>query len=142
MKQFLKVAAMAACVLLGSCTKTPEQKAEALIEAYMQNHLKDPASYECIKQSNLGKVTPMMRAVPMIINECTKRNWNDSIDVFTARYKQQLIDAGKDPYEHMGWSMTVKYRAKNSFGGYAINEHEFIFDPEITKITEVLEVKQ
>lgn len=141
MNQFLKVAAMAVCLLLGSCAKTSEQKAEDLIGEYMQNHLKDPASYECIKQSNLGKVTPMMRAVPMIINECIKRNWSDSIDVFTARYKQQLIDAGKDPYENMGWSMTIKYRAKNSFGGYAINEQEFIFDPEITMIKEVLEVK-
>lgn len=141
MKQFLKVAAMAACLMLSSCAKAPEQKAEALIGEYMQSHLKDPASYECIEQSNLGKVTPMGRAVPMIMNECSKRHWSDSTDVFIARFKQQLIDTGKDPYEHMGWTMTVRYRAKNSFGGFAINESEFIFDPELTKITEVLEVE-
>lgn len=139
MNQFLKVAAMAACLLsLGACTKSPEQKAEALIEEYMQSHLKDPASYECIKQSNLGKVTPMSTALELIEKGCKERGYpNDSIDSMLARFRAMREQEGKDPYEHLGYTMTLKYRAKNSFGGYEIQESEFIFNKELTAIEAV-----
>lgn len=138
MKQFLKVAAMAAFVLLSSCSKTPEQKAEALISEYMQNNLKDPASYECIKQGNLGKVTPMSTALELIEKGCKEHGYpNDSINPMLARFKAMQEQQGKDPYEHLGYTLTLKYRAKNSFGGYEIQESEFIFNKELTAIEAV-----
>lgn len=139
MKQFLKVAAMAACLLpLGACTKSPEQKAEALIGEYMQSNLKDPASYECIEQSNLGKVTPMSTALVFIEKGCKEHGYpNDSINPMLARFKAMQEQQGKDPYEHLGWTMTIKYRAKNSFGGYEIKESEFVFNKDLTVIEAV-----
>ena len=139
MNQFLKVAAMAACLLsLGACTKSPEQKAEALIEEYMQSHLKDPASFECIKQSNLGKVTPMSTALELIEKGCKERGYpNDSINPMLVRFRTMREQEGKDPYELLGYTMTLKYRAKNSFGGYEIQESEFIFNKDLTAIEAV-----
>lgn len=138
MRQFLKVTVMAACLLLGSCAKTPQQQAEALIEEYMQSHLKDPASYECIRMSNLGKVTRMSTALELIEKGCKEHGYpSDSVTPMLARFRAMQEQQGKDPYEHLGYTLTLKYRAKNSFGGYEIQENEFIFNKELTAIEAV-----
>ena len=138
MKQFLKVVAMAARLLLGACAKTPQQQAEALIEEYMQSHLKDPASFECIHMGNLGNVTPMSTALELIEKGCKEHGYpNDSINPMLARFKAMQEQQGKVPYEHLGYTLTLKYRAKNSFGGYEIQESEFIFNKELTSIEAV-----
>lgn len=138
MKQFLKVAAMAVSLLLGACAKTPQQQAEALIEDYMQSHLKDPDSYECIHMSNLGKVTPMSTAMELIEKGCKEHGYPiDSINPMLARFRAMQEQQGKDPYEHLGYTLTLKYRAKNSFGGYDIHESEFIFNKDLSVIEAV-----
>ena len=135
MKQFLKVTAMAACLFLGACARTPQQQAEALIEEYMQSHLKDPASYECIHMGNLGNVTPMSTALELIEKGCKEHGYpNDSINPMLARFRAMREQEGKDPYELLGYTLTLKYRAKNSFGGNEIQENEFIFNKELTAI--------
>ncbi len=138
MSKFLKVTALAACLLLGACAKTPQQKAEALIEEYMQTHLKDPASYECIRMSNLGNITPMSTALELIEKGCKEHGYpNDSINPMLKRFRLMQEQQGKDPYELLGYTLTLKYRAKNSFGGYEIQESEFIFNKELTAIEAV-----
>jgi len=37
--------------------------------------------------------------------------------------------------EFIGWSLNLKYRAKNSFGGLDFGEKYFRFDKDVTKIT-------
>lgn len=138
MKQFLKVTALAACLILGACAKTPQQQAEALIEEYMQNNLKDPASYECIHMGNLGNVTPMSTALELIEKGCKEHGYpKDSINPMLKRFRLMQEQQGKDPYELLGYTLTLKYRAKNSFGGFEIQESEFIFNKELSSIETV-----
>ncbi len=133
--KFLKVAAVTAGVLmLAACSKSPEQKAQAMIEDYMQAHLNDPASFELVKYSNLGKRTPMERAFVQITNECIAQHMSDSIDVFLARFKENYSSKGKDPYEILGWEMSCKYRANNAYGAKILKEETFVFNPEMTEI--------
>lgn len=74
----------------------------------------------------------------LIEKGCKERGYpNDSIDSMLARFRAMREQEGKDPYEHLGYTMTLKYRAKNSFGGYEIQESEFIFNKELTAIEAV-----
>lgn len=136
--KFLKVAAMIAMSFaLGACTKTPEQRAQAMIEDYMQENLNDPASFELVEYGNLAVRTPMSQAFVTITNECIARHITDSIDVYLARFRENRQKQGKDPYEVIAREMTCKYRANNSYGAKILKEQTFVFDPEVTNIVTV-----
>lgn len=135
--KFLKVAILAVLVSFTACTKTPEQRAQAMIEGYMAEHLNDPASFELVKYGNLGEHTPMSRAFVLITNECITRHQSDSIDIYLERFKDNYVKQGKDPYEVLGWEMSCKYRANNAYGAKILQEQTFMFDPDVTQIVTV-----
>lgn len=136
--KFLKVAAMIAMSFaLGACTKTPEQRAQAMIEDYMQENLNDPASFELVEYSNLANRTPMERAFVLITNECIAKHQSDSIDAYLQRFKDSYTKQGKDPYEVLNKEMSCKYRANNAYGAKVIQEQMFVFDTDVTHIVAV-----
>lgn len=136
--KFLKVLTLSASLLLlGACAKTPEQKAQALIEDYMHQNLNDPASFELVEFGGLKNRTPMALAFVQITNECIARNCSDSIDVYLARFKENYTKSGKDPYEVIAHEMSCKYRANNSYGAKILKEEMFVFDTDVTRIVSV-----
>ena len=59
------------------------------------------------------------------------------------KHYQDKINASKNNFqpEFIGWKMTHKFRAKNRVGGNELNEIEFQFDKDITKVVKVRKVK-
>ena len=55
------------------------------------------------------------------------------------KHYQNIIYASKKNFqpEFIGWKMTHKFRAKNRMGGTELNEIEFQFDKDITKVIKV-----
>lgn len=55
------------------------------------------------------------------------------------KHYQDIIYATKKSFqpEFIGWKMTHKFRAKNRMGGTELNELEFQFDKDITKVVKV-----
>lgn len=123
--------------VLWACTKTPEQRAQAMIKDYMQAHLNDPASFELVQYSNLANRTPMERAFVQITKECIAQHKSDSIDTYLARFKESYSNKGKDPYEVLGREMTCKFRANNVYGAKVLQEQTFVFDTDVSHIVAV-----
>ena len=59
------------------------------------------------------------------------------------KHYQDKINASKNSFqpEFIGWKMTHKFRAKNRMGGNELNEIEFQFDKDITKVVKARKVK-
>ena len=59
------------------------------------------------------------------------------------KHYQDIIYASKNSFqpEFIGWKMTHKFRAKNRMGGNELNEIEFQFDKDITKVVKARKVK-
>ena len=59
------------------------------------------------------------------------------------KHYQDIIYASKNSFqpEFIGWKMIHKFRAKNRMGGNELNEIEFQFDKDITKVVKVRKVK-
>ena len=59
------------------------------------------------------------------------------------KHYQDKINASKNNFqpEFIGWKMTHKFRAKNRMGGNELNEIEFQFDKDITKVVKARKVK-
>lgn len=59
------------------------------------------------------------------------------------KHYQDIIYASKKSFqpEFIGWKMTHKFRAKNRMGGTELNELEFQFDKDITKVVKVRNLK-
>lgn len=55
------------------------------------------------------------------------------------KHYQDIIYASKKSFqpEFIEWKMTHKFRAKNRMGGTELNELEFQFDKDITKVVKV-----
>lgn len=59
------------------------------------------------------------------------------------KHYQDTIYASKKNFqpEFIGWKMTHKFRAKNRMGGTELNELEFQFDKDITKVVKTRKIK-
>ena len=114
-----------------------KEKHEKLIDEYLEAHLKDPDSYQNIKLGKPDLITPMS----MAIAECLERKKTgefsfDTINVFLDHWKQHLERSGINPYDTLGWEVSHRYRAKNSFGATDIVEVVYTFDKNMNRITE------
>lgn len=152
-----------------SCS--PESKARLLIEKNLKKTMNDWKSYEFIEMSpvlenytsfndtkeeknlyNKQKdIESRLIRLQMDVNHPTfisKKRYKEIIDSIPI-YKQILEDIKKE-YEtkkknfkgkFIGYFTIFKFRGKNKFGGYVINEYIFYFDKDLTKIVDVLNTK-
>lgn len=114
-----------------------KEKYERVIDSYLEDHLKDPESYQNIEIGKPDLITPMS----MAIAECLERKKAglfslDTINVFLDHWKHHLESAGINPHDTLGWEVSHRYRAKNSFGATDIVEVVYTFDKEMNNITE------
>ncbi|MFA6662403.1 MAG: hypothetical protein WCS56_05165 [Bacilli bacterium] len=124
--------------LLVGCSDSPKSKADKLIDTYLKENLKDPSSYECIKKGNLGLYTPMTIAIEKESEKISKGEAiSDTMDVFLDHVKKYFIKNGTNPYDTLAWELSIKYRAKNTYGGYEISNCIFYFDKGISHIINV-----
>lgn len=115
-----------------------KEKHERLIDEYLEAHLKDPASYQNIEIGKPDLITPMS----MAIAECLERKKAglfslDTINVFLDHWKHTLESAGINPYDTLGWEVSHRYRAKNSFGAIDLYDVVYVFDKSMNRITDV-----
>ena len=108
-------------LITGCNSDTPQRKAEKLINRYLENNLKDPDSYECMDMGKIGIVTPMSKALVETVKRATDGEFpTDSINSKLEQIKAMFENKGINPYDTLAWEISHRYRAKNSYGGYAI----------------------
>ena len=122
------------CIILIGCKKSYEKT----IDEYLDKNLKDPSSYKCVELGKPGIITPMGIALV----EATKRAKAgefpfDSISSKLEQAKSYFKSQGTNPYDTLGWEVSHKYRAKNSYGAYDIQNVVYIFNKDMTKIESV-----
>ncbi len=121
-------------VLVCGCKPTFEKT----IEAYLNENLKDPKSYECIELGEPKKYTPMARGIEWMLEEKKQgRLHPDSLATHLEKIKVNFEANGTDPYKLLGWEIAHKYRAKNSFGAYELCEVSYILSEDQTEIIEI-----
>jgi len=121
-------------IIIVGCN-SPERKANKLVDVYLKENLKDPSSYEFIKKGNLELYTPMTMAVEQENKKINSGEASaDTINEFLDHIKSYYIKNGTNPYDTLAWKLSIKYRAKNSFGGYDISQIQYYFNKDVTKI--------
>ena len=123
-------------VVFASCIR--KEQYEVAIDRYLQEHLKDPDSYQNVELGEPKKITPMT----MVLTEALKRAKAgefpyDSISSKLEEAKAFFKSQGTSPYETLGWDVHHKYRAKNSFGAMNLEEVTYIFDKSQKEILRV-----
>ncbi|UVV53777.1 hypothetical protein NXY15_03895 [Bacteroides thetaiotaomicron] len=104
----------------------------------MENNLKDPDSYECMDMGKIGIVTPMSKALVETVKRATDGEFpTDSINSKLEQIKAMFENKGINPYDTLAWEISHRYRAKNSYGGYAITNCTYHFNKDISDIISV-----
>lgn len=125
-------------LITGCNSDTPQRKAEKLINRYLENNLKDPDSYECMDMGKIGIVTPMSKALVETVKRATDGEFPiDSINSKLEQIKAMFENKGINPYDTLAWEISHRYRAKNSYGGYAITNCTYHFNKDISDIISV-----
>lgn len=125
-------------LITGCNGDNPQCKAEKLINRYLENNLKDPDSYECIDIGKIGIVTPMSKALVETVKRATDGEFpTDSINSKLEQIKAMFESNDINPYDTLAWEISHRYRAKNSYGGYAITNCTYHFNKDISDIISV-----
>ena len=61
----------------------------------------------------------------------------DSINSKLEQIKAMFENKGINPYDTLAWEISHRYRAKNSYGGYAITNCTYHFNKDISDIISV-----
>ncbi len=82
-----------------------------------------------------GIITPMSMAYIETIRRAKNGEFPiDSVNSKMNQIKEYFLNHGTNPYDTLGWEVSHKYRAKNSFGGMEICNVRYTFDKDMTKI--------
>lgn len=122
--------------ILSSCQE--KQQYEILVERYLNDHLKDPGSYQNIELGSPKIITPMSKA----LEETTRRVGKGDLQSDSIPYKLEEIRAyfesqGTEPYDTLGWEIRHKYRSRNSNGSLELVEVIYTLDRSLSKIIKV-----
>ncbi len=111
---------------------------EKVIDKHLSDNLKDPSSYECIELGKPGIITPMSIAFVECVRRANEGEFpQDSVVSKLEQIKIMFEQSGTNPYDTLGWEVEHKYRAKNSYGAYEIEEVKYIFDKELKEIIDI-----
>lgn len=150
-------------LFLFSCSKSPEETSQFLIQDYLKNTMKDWESYESVKFGSLDSAFTIytdtqesifeMKKIDSI-NNISSDFQNRANENISAALKVELLDSaifynemGKkllNEYnrklnsfkgEFNGWKMEHTFRGNNSYGAKTIETMLFYFDKDITRIT-------
>lgn len=128
-----KCLAMIVVLALVGCNSKPRY--QDVIDRYLHEHLNDPGSYQLLEMGEPGIITPMSKA----FEECNRRMRAgefpvDSINAKLDGIKQRFTQQGINPYDTLGWSVDLKYRARNSFGALVLEEYTYTFNKDMSRI--------
>lgn len=86
----------------------------------------------------IGIVTPMSKALAETVKRATDGEFpTDSINSKLEQIKAMFESNGINPYDTLAWEISHRYRAKNSYGGYAITNCTYYFNKDISDIINV-----
>ena len=86
----------------------------------------------------IGIVTPMSKALVETVKRATDGEFpTDSINSKLEQIKAMFENKGINPYDTLAWEISHRYRAKNSYGGYAITNCTYHFNKDISDIISV-----
>ena len=97
-------------------------------------------SYDLIlmDMGKIGIVTPMSKALVETVKRATDGEFpTDSINSKLEQIKAMFENKGINPYDTLAWEISHRYRAKNSYGGYAITNCTYHFNKDISDIISV-----
>lgn len=115
-----------------------KQPYEIAVDQYLADHLKDPASYENVELGTPKIITPMSKALEKLTEQMKAGSLpSDSITPKLEEVKAYFVSQGTNPYDTLAWEVSHKYRAKNSFGAYELENVTYIFDRSLDRIIDV-----
>ena len=131
MSRFLYVIVLFLCI---SC----QEKHEKVINEYLDQHLKDPGSYECVELGTPKLVTPMSIAFVEITKRASLGEFPmDSVNSKLDQAKAMFEKNGTNPYDTLGWSVEHTYRAKNSYGAYELSKVVYTLNKDQSEIIKI-----
>lgn len=131
-----KILFILAVVVFASCIR--KEQYEVAIDRYLQEHLKDPDSYQNVELGEPKKITPMTMALTETLKRAKAGEFPyDSLSSKLVEIQAYFKSQGTSPYEILGWEVHHKYRAKNSFGAMNLEEVTYIFDKSQKEILRV-----
>ena len=81
---------------------------------------------------------PMSKALVETVKRATDGEFpTDSINSKLEQIKAMFENKGINPYDTLAWEISHRYRAKNSYGGYAITNCTYHFNKDISDIISV-----
>lgn len=150
--------ALLACIILVSCSVSPEKKAQKLIEKQLQESLHDWKSYESVKFGTLDSVYTDTLDDSVYLHALARfEAYKDIRDKKADEYfithsellQKQVLELAdsvekysliKDSIEKVfepqfnGWSMNHTFRANNANGNKVIGHHLYTFDKKLIRI--------
>lgn len=130
------IVCLAVAAMLASCQD--KQPYEMAVDKYLEDHLKDPGSYQNVELGSPQLITPMTKA----LEETTRRVKagelpGDSVSSKLSQIKAYYISQGTEPYDTLGWTIHHKYRARNSYGALELEEVTYTLDKSQSEIINV-----
>lgn len=110
------------------CQKSNENKAKELIKKHLSTTMNDFKSYEPVEFSKLDSA----------MTEFDEEDFlnTDTLAIFSQSEIELLLKKNRDNFKPKfeGYKMSHRFRGKNALGALVINESNYYFDPEISKI--------
>lgn len=134
---------LVASALFGSCSQSPQKKAEKVIDKYLQNNLNDYKSYQCVEIGKLKPVTVRDFFVIGLMKKCKDEHGSDMdwLNERLIKLDEHLKSENLKSDSLISYRIDHKYRAKNAMGGYILGKYRYTLNKELTNITEVEELK-
>ena len=126
------------CLLI-SCS-VPENKAKKLIDEDLKGSLHDYRSYESVEFSPLKSETLRAISIKTAINQLKEEGKYADSEAFIEKMKlmNSVANANHINLDSItGFSITHKFRAKNSFGAYTLHEYTYFFDKDLKTIVDI-----
>ena len=130
------IVCLAMAAILASCQN--KQPYEMAVDKYLEDHLKDPGSYQNVELGSPQLSTPMTKALENTTRRVKAGELpGDRVSSKLSQIKAYYISQGTDPYGTLGWTVHHKYRARNSYGALELEEVTYTLDKSQSEIINV-----
>lgn len=127
-----------AVIVLSSCNKSKEHKAENLIKDYIEKNANDPSSYEAVEFGKLDTFS-QISVFSEYYNEVLKDYNSSEDDIFLKQESSnELSNIINDPKQNpLSYSIKHSYRIKNAYGARVLVSTVFYLNQTLDSIIHV-----
>lgn len=158
MKKLFLISAIAAAAMLTSCSKSNEEIARDTIEAYLEENLNDPSSYEFVKMDSISDewINSIEETSEYITDSYDLQSKKETAEIYKSFDKAKYDELTKEAEElaarlekqkkdfkpvHIGKFVNLKFRGKNALGVKILQEYRFKLSDDLKKVESAAEVE-